>query len=303
MDLASQFDAFEQWDTQCPLSWDVPAPGHQKVQLIDLLPSALSAVNAAVTDDSEASDFEIFNSILNSFATRGEAMNTNVELRHYLAIAYSMYQERSDLFVNVPTWPWGTFLKSIQERLLGVVSYNYDLNVETVLEATGVRMRHLAVKGSIGTIPLAKPHGSIDYIPAHNIIGGMLPKYPLQVYMEANDYTVERKNRESLIAPRFAADIVIPTEKSQYTQFQWVLPCRRWITTEGKRAKILLLLGLSYWPVDRIEINEIIDSVLPEATIIVANPHPSAELIDRLESRFKTVEVWSNGPNSKTLLL
>jgi hypothetical protein len=246
-----------------------------------------------------ATDFEIFDVALQAAAHDSDPTKTIVELRHFVALSFAAYQKQSDRFATAASWPWGQFIVSIADRLQGVVSYNYDLNVETVLEASGVPLRHLAVpQTSLSALPLVKPHGSIDYVPASGVIGGQKPSYPINIFMEMCDMPIQRLPRYSLQVARYAADVVIPTEASGYSEFQWVRPGRLWARRAGVDTRVLILMGLSYWPVDRPELDELIESIPATATAIVGNPSPNPELIDRLGVQFSNVIEWRTGPQS-----
>lgn len=300
MDLTSQFPRLRDWNTQRPLAWQISAPGQPGVPLLDLLPRArLLIAEARAVIGGTASDFEIFDAALQAAARDSNPTMAIVELRHLVALSFAAYQKHSDRFVTAASWAWGQFILSIADRLQGIVSYNYDLNVETVLEVHGVPLRHLAVSQASGTgLPIIKPHGSIDYAPASIVFGGQRPNYPIQVFVEKCDVPIQRLPRYHLQVARYAADVVIPTEASGYSQFQWVKPGRLWARRAGTDTRTLILMGLSYWPVDRPELDELIDSVPATATVIVGNPAPHADLIDRLEARFSNVIEWRTGPQS-----
>jgi hypothetical protein len=297
MDLAGHFPGLRKWNTQRPLSWRIPAPGRQGVPLLDVFPRAKYRIaEAQAPCGATATDFDVFDAALKAAALGSDPIKELVEIRHFVTMSYAAYQMQADRFVTAEAWPWGQFIGSIAERLQGVISYNYDLNAETVLETRTV-LRHLALP-SVGRdgLPISKPHGSIDYVPASDMISGPKPRYPVERFFEMCDVPIQRLPRYGLSAPRIAAQVVIPTEASGFTQFQWVKPGRTWVHAAGRGTKFLILMGVSYWPVDRPELDEIMDAVPESATAIVGNPRPDSALMARLGTRFRDVIEWRTGP-------
>lgn len=298
IDLRQRFPRLREWDTQRPLSWRVDAPDRRQTPLIDLLPRAQRHIADARSVDPTLTDFEVFDAALRAVKPTSDFIQTVVELRHLVALSFAEYQTQADRFVTALSWPWFRFFESIADRIHGVVSYNYDLNVETMIQACGRRMSHLALNDGTSGLAIFKPHGSIDYVPAPNVIGGPKPGYPLQIFMEMNDVPIVQLPRHGLRVPRYAADVVIPSEASGYSEFQWVAPGRSWLRSAGRNTSVLLVLGLSYWEVDRQEIDEVIESVVPTAKVVVADPFPKPELLRRLNQRFAQVVEWRCGPES-----
>jgi hypothetical protein len=178
------------WDSSRPLSWDVPAISHPGEPLLKYPPHADAGIAAVRTLlGVTASDFEVFDQVLKTLRHDPDRRYTMVELRHLLVHSYVQYQLRANPVVTDPAWPWTGFFGSIIDRLQGAVSFNYDLNIETLLDhlggGLGGSVRHLAAADGpkcLG-LPLAKPHGSIDYEPALSALHAPAT-LPLSVYAE-----------------------------------------------------------------------------------------------------------------------
>lgn len=310
INLAHHFPRrLSRWDTSAPTAWDLRSPGRPDRTLLDVMPTLASHVRDIRAARPGASDFDVFETVLAettvaALPLRGTAESIEVwrpviELRHFLALAYSRYQDVADSVVTSPQWPWLRFVREHLARIQGIVSFNYDLNIETALAAAGASVRRVGVIGSRGAVPVFKAHGSIDYQPHRSIFGRSPARlgYPLRALAEVNNFEIEVIDRKALYKPRIEVDLVIPGEATQYHGFRWVLPGWQWIRDENANRRVLLLVGLSYWEVDQAELNAIIDSTPPEARAVVADPCPNRALTARLRARFgrKRVSVWQSG--------
>ena len=326
MDLADRCPRLNRdWNTQRPLSWRIILPDSKK-ELLALFPLAKAVIERMRHAQPNLSDFGLFDAAIQELGPQREALGRalastehwgfdltsfratqdyirlTAELRHFIAMSYSHYQWEADRFVTMNSWPWGNFLRSIADRLQLVVSFNYDLNVESLLESAGRELFHVGVSRGLGqvstsAVPIAKPHGSIDYRPrSGNIVIPGRPQYPVNNVFELADMPIETMPRSEIRRPRLTADVVLPAEASEYSDFQWVRPVRQWASRLGSRTSYLILMGLSYWSVDRPEIDSILNSVSSGATAIVANPHPDSDLLTKLRQRFSDVREWTDGP-------
>jgi hypothetical protein len=305
IDLSQQGDASElkAWNTSRPLAWQVPAPGKPGDFLIDLLPEAKKAIEEAGSSGQSMTDFEIFDTIVRSIPPNPrdrtiQQMQVTVELRHLLAISYSYYQSVADPLIRKISWPWGKYYRSIRHRISGAVSFNYDLNFETLLQTNGFQFNHVALLGSLGHAALFKPHGSIDYGPSPRAITLTDAGYPLESVVELTDAPAQKMRRDKLLNPRTAPDIVLPAEASPYTGFQWVRGGWNWLQQDGHNIRHLIVHGLSYWPEDRQELDFIFDCLTPRTTAIIANPYPNSDLRAALKRRFRHVREWTGLPEN-----
>lgn len=284
MDLRAHFELeLDEWDTRSPLAWGLVHPEYRK-PLRDLFPRAFQAL-----DGFDGSDFERMTKLVESDGSL-DAFPV-VELRHYLVMAFSMYQRVVDS-LPLDEWRWWPFFDDNSDRLGGIVSLNYDLVVERLVARAGVPW----VTPGIPDFPdqwlmsarqqrafLWKPHGSLDYRPTRGQIEGLRHSYPLRNLVRDNDMSLERVSRNEWTRPRLQADVVVPTERSRYRNFQWVSPGEQWIHATGSRWSTCVIVGLSYAPCDREEIDVVLTSLPKGAEVFVVDPSPNSDLIERLQ--------------------
>jgi hypothetical protein len=293
IDLTKERPGLEEWHPSQPLAWDVPNPCAPARQLIQDLPAAAAAiatVRAASTDPALA-DFAVFDR-LEHVVTSSDRLETYCQLRHYLGLAYSAYQERADAVVADPAWSLGSFVGALAGDALGVISYNYDLTVERIVGARGLSLHHLGLPGGGVGLPLFKPHGSIDYTLGKHVFGGKKPSYPLWLTADLNDAPMRLLETSELRLPRYEVDVVLPAERSKYHGFQWVQPGWAWVQNEAKKARTIVYLGLSYWPCDREELKVIVAATDGRSRCIVVNPEPPPEFMALVKGHYAEVDHW-----------
>lgn len=286
LDLHSHQPQLNPWHPANPLSWAVANPSFPSNLLMADLPAASAAI-AQHSVGSPRSDFAVFDAFA-SGVKHDDLETVYCQIRHYLALAYSAYQAAADPWLTDPHWKAGLLLKVLAPELLGAVSYNYDLTLEGVLEICRVPLVRLGlVDEPRDGLAVFKPHGSIDYALADNVIAGQEPRYPLWLTAELNDFPLRRLARDALRVARYEADLVLPAERTRYQDFQWVRPGWRWLEKDGGNAQTVIFWGLSYWPCDRLELMKICDRTSKRAQCIVVNPAPDPSFMSMLHDYYQ----------------
>jgi hypothetical protein len=271
--------ALSEWDTSAPLGWSVRTPGEPDL-MIDRLPRLREAI-ATERAKGLDNDFKIIDEIARRYAEGLEGgFELDCELRHYLALAYSEFQTVVDS-VELSGWHWVEFLRAHADRIAGAFSFNYDLVLESALAAAGLPYMRAVQNENSGT-PLVKPHGSADF----EYVGVQIPTgYPLSGWAGNNNTPAMALPRDKLLTARMGPELVAPLQGSHIRQFQWVATGFNWFRAIGTNLTSCMLVGLSYWPVDRPEINEILDSLATETEVVVVNPAPPNDLLDAIRAR------------------
>jgi hypothetical protein len=216
------------------------------------------------------------------------------QLRLHLTHAYTHFTKMID-DAELRTWRWYSWLLENKERLHTVVSFNYDLLLEYALRAA-VPVRYLIQGGGVfgmnREVIVFKPHGSIDFEFAQNMIHGL---DPLTLYASKNvfhlvDVPLQVLNDGELSRQRLNSDIVLPTEASGIRRFRYIVPgfqYLKWVRSDITRC---VIIGLSYWNCDQPEIDEILGNLRPDVHVIICNPDPLRELRQRWAARFQRFE-------------
>ena len=208
-----------------------------------------------------------------AFDKTHESVQTYYELNCYLKMLFIFYDKMLQKALrkldkkSIDDFP---IIKGIKAGDT-IVSYNYDILLERLLEIAEVEYRYILKEDDASSdhVNIFKPHGSINFetkIDIPNI-------YDLKPDQIDIVDTLQRDGRHSLIIP--PTGFVVGQEGS------WVRSIRECL------SKILInnvpdksyIFGLSYDVVDREEINEILCCLNKNTTqIFYINPHPSPSL-------------------------
>lgn len=170
-----------------------------------------------------------------------------------------------------------------------VVTYNYDIFLERLLAIADIPFLIEGVnrKSKINKVRIIKPHGSISFsIPttyySYNIkdISDSISREMKEIKV---DYT-PRDDKSSLCA------IIPPAGDSGRVISGWSKTLRDKLDGYIKKSTekdSLLIYGLSYNHVDRMEIDNIISQINPNVRVTYVNPFPSKTLDAVLSSVFE----------------
>jgi hypothetical protein len=285
-----------EWNTQAPLGWDIKAPGSD-LRLLNVLPR-LRTLRDAFPD---LNDFDFFIKGKDPAICRRLGLNpveVVVEARHYLTLAFSQYslmQRR----VFSSSWNWFRWIAAHRADICAAVSLNYDLLLETCFDRCG-KLHYSWQENHHGTgVPLVKPHGSINMEIADWAIHIDGPiTYPLKFFANLVDGPVNAMPQEEWLSGRKAPLCILPNESNEYRNFQFVAPAYEAFFNAARTCTHCVFVGLSYFPCDRPELNQIIDVLPRHAQIVIANPYPPKDFLSRLEGR--PVMEWTSfdGPIS-----
>jgi hypothetical protein len=277
----------DDWHPAKPTTWMRPPKYVDARTLMDVMPRFSAFVEAERRTEPTLTDFQLFDRILqrppptdpNAYF---EHLALEVEARHYLVGALSHFHVELVECAPLAVWPWAKWLKDHEAEIACVTSFNYDVLLETASAANRVStFRAALAKSEKGRIPVSKPHGSIDFV-SSDIWAP--PEYPLCNLLHRNNSPVVKVELNR--GPRNDAEIVLPAEASTIAHFQWVVAGRRAWNALAPKVEHLVLMGLSYWPCDRGELDQLVSAVPTSATVHMCNPGPSEEWLKVLCGRF-----------------
>jgi len=279
-----------EWNSQEPLSWPIQCPS-QKHNFLDSLHRLKSLHEKHIADP----DFDVFAKTLDSALCESYGLDTRkttLEARHFLTIAFSYYsnEQIAKLGAN-KDWSWYRWIKFHSDNVVCAFSLNYDLLLESIFDDLSLQYYSLQVNHHGFGIPLVKPHGSVDFEIHPNCIS-YNPTYPLTNFVDLNNTPIIRLESDKLICPRSQPLCIVPNESNKYSKYQWVEPANQWFSEEIAKCTHCIFIGISYFECDRPELDAILSSIPVEAEIVVANPHPPLELMEKLQGR--PVMVWDS---------
>ncbi len=282
-------DAFQYFDLRLdpshPFSFGVPDPLGPSKKLMD----TLTSVRDMIDSHPNVTDFEIIQDFIANYEKNNKGhIWTHSELRQYLSLAYSF---ANDLLLTrwKEGWRWAQWLRKHYKRIAVVVSFNYDLVLETALQQSSLgyyRIGSTEEDNPIG-IPIFKPHGSCDFDISSRFIS-ISPQARLRNLTHLNDYVINGRGRIEIVSkgkllePRTESDVVLPFEFSPQTQLTWVRQGYEAVSETAKTVDALIIVGISYQPCDRREIDSILNEIPPHTAIRLVAPKPNVEFEAKL---------------------
>ncbi len=218
------------------------------------------------------------------------------QLRVFL-IHFFVEFSKSTTNKNLSGWAWASWLRYNFINLGFVINFNYDTIFEQALlppfylEYSNIIP--LQFMGSASKIEIFKPHGSINFGYRQLVDFGNpeMSIYESDMTFLINDFPVNLLKTSNLSSERSNADIVLPGEMTKIREFQNVVVGYGRLKLRSNQFRKCIIAGISYWDVDRPEINEIIDDLPPHCEIKIVNPTPPSDLIRYLEDRGRIFSV------------
>lgn len=204
---------------------------------------------------------------------------------------------------DIQEWHWAKLLKKISEdetvEEVNIITFNYDLWIEKILSCLDINYKTTVIEnGKEGKFSITKPHGSISFIhKASSDITEFNINYNNEIsILEGKDsdfeYCMNDLRRHSPITP-----LIPPAGDSGRFQLTWAGKLRseasKLAGEIGKDDRVVLC-GLSYWHVDRNEIDEILLNLNSQCEISYINPNPPEVLDAVLTSLFDNYEHYTN---------
>lgn len=228
------------------------------------------------------------------------------ELEQYLMSLFVHYTGKVKLRKDkINNWGWVKFLRSLASnkdvKTVNIVSFNYDVWLELILELYGIPFSIAGLSEKKEKFHIFKPHGSIAFHStkrdkeAYSIqYRDSFDNHPLK------DFKYDNKNLDCL---NLVNAIIPPAGDSTRLSQMWSSELRNQIkmaaTSLGKDDSVVIC-GLSYWHVDRKEIDTYLSAIFPEIeNLIMINPNPPEVLNAVLMTLFNQYIVI---PDSKNLI-
>jgi hypothetical protein len=216
---------------------------------------------------------------------RSTHLRAYCELSYYLRSLFIRYDKQRNQMRKVSDWPWAKFLECLHKRSdideVIVVTYNYDLWLERVLTHLGIDFHYALSSDPSGKFVLYKPHGSINFISTRQQVADR-DEEEISYTLEVQDIPEEVK----AISDNFESywtkyTLVPPAGDSSRLGARWNGVLRQNLLEKlgsMNDATHTVISGLSYWHVDRGEIDEVLCSINPDSEVLMINPHPPGNL-------------------------
>ncbi|MDD5010926.1 MAG: hypothetical protein PHQ00_02255 [Phycisphaerae bacterium] len=220
----------------------------------------------------------------------------------YLFVYYNNMVKDDDM--QIDEWAWANFFKKVYgsqtyENIV-IVTYNYDLWLERILKKLNIPHDIGVIQNTSQKIKIYKPHGSIGFVhKAH------LDKtaFDIPYGTDLNQCLIsELSIGYDHLDDHYAATALIPPAgESERFSCGWAGEIRKEIKKEAERITNedkIILCGLSYWHVDRAELDEIFLAIDSFAEFVMIDPKPNKCLDAVLGTMFSNYIYY---PDSKIL--
>lgn len=281
----------------CPNLWNLGARSHMNAA------DSIALIEDIITCANIASNVPITRNI---YREDNIYINAYKELTSYLKHLFIYYDSKvndNDLS-KLSNWGWIKFFNKVNNdpnyEKVFIVSYNYDIWLERLLllHKIGFNVCKFEKKYS-KKFQIIKPHGSISFTYRSKLdqISFNIPyKKDLMEISDGKprDFKVQYSNLNEnyLINP-----IIPPAGDSGRYNLGWAKDLRMLAKTEASKLisdDEIIICGLSYWHVDRVEIDEILTSLNPLINVKLINPNPPRALNAVLSSLFKNYLCYTN---------
>lgn len=211
----------------------------------------------------------------------------------YLFIYYDSLIFDSDLERIIEQIELIVYIKDClkKKKKVYIITYNYDVFLERLLNLADIKFDIYGFTNEQAEVILFKPHGSISF--SFKIKIQESSSYNIRdliaesISQNASDFDIKYDLKDDY--PIVNA-IIPPAGDAERFGFGWIKDIRKGIDEIVSRSTSkdeMMLFGLSYWHVDRNEIDEILLSMDNKMEVRFINPQPPTALEAVLSSLFK----------------
>ncbi|HRB70307.1 MAG TPA: SIR2 family protein [Flavobacterium sp.] len=224
------------------------------------------------------------------------------ELVTYLKALFVYYDKIIDIpNKDISNWPWLKFFQKIYNseeiNKIHIVTFNYDVWLERIFKKVNIEFSISNFESPEKKVIIYKPHGSISF--SHQITKDK-DAFEIRYDSDSNDGEISDFNIQynNLTALNSINAIIPPAGDSSRLDFKWAKEIRDKTKETAKdlnKNDELLICGLSYWHVDRLEIDSILTSINSEIDEIkVINPYTPKVFNAIITTLFDKVIFYNN---------
>lgn len=272
----------------CPNLWNLGARPHcESVECMSLIEDIITCVNAFASKPktgmsmgpTKPNDIYIF---------------AYKELAAYLRSLFVWYDGLTSVPDSITQWSWAKFFEWVNRSpdydSVTVITYNYDVWLERVLMKLKIpfKIGLLEPDDAKTKIKILKPHGSISF--CHKQVRDKAA-FTIQQSRELIDGDLKdfEVKYNSLDENYLVNPIVPPAGESGRLNHSWAGKIREACRDTAKKldhTDEMIVCGLSYWHVDRAELDELLNGCDPALNLRLINPNPSRTFVAVLTSIF-----------------
>lgn len=228
------------------------------------------------------------------------------ELECYLMSLFIHYTKKANISlrsgIDLDDWGWKQYLIQLKNDLsvshVDIISLNYDVWLEQLLKEWSIEYSIAAFEEDTKKFRVYKPHGSIGFCS--------------KIRKDKTAYTISYMGKVNLDTDAFKVDyglmdglnmtnaMIPPAGDSSRMVFTWAKKQKDLAieaATKLESGDKLMLCGISYWPVDRSEIDSYLTSVDTAVDAYMINPNPPKDLVAVLMTLFDRFSTFTNSDN------
>jgi hypothetical protein len=234
------------------------------------------------------------------------------ELLEYFRNIFVFYNNLMPEIPNLANqWPWLEFIKIAHESThyeeITIVTYNYDIWLERLLIKNSIPFNVNAVGPQLPycKINIIKPHGSISF--SHKFSMDR-DSYDIRYDRNMSDYKAAdfELSHSNLNIYSSSSALIPPAGESGRMKHSWASELRSKATERAGSLgedDELVVCGLSYWHVDRAELDELIVGCNPNINVTMVNPKPNRTISAVLTSIFSNFVTYSKSETLKERII
>lgn len=282
----------------CPALWTLGArPYNTKEESNALIEEIITCANMFFDfvnePEQKTKRLELTNSNKDKIYLRAYS-ELNMYLRHLFSSYNTMITDKQlEKFLNGNTsWGWIDFFKAIEKSeydKITFVTYNYDIWLERILKILKIPFRINGFDKSCDEkVEIIKPHGSISFVPK----GDISVVYSVNYNLDFEGVPIEQLEIQYDNLTRYPKGAIIPPAGDSMrlgTTAPWSQKLRneaKNIATSIEEKDEIVLCGISYWHVDRRELDELLINLNQDSNFTFVNPMPPRDLNAVLSSIF-----------------
>ncbi len=269
----------------CPNLWNLGArPYMNNIETITLIEDIITCANILEVGDRKGQ-----NIYFQAYKELAQYLNS-------LFIHYNNMIDISKIKGKLGGWGWYRYFEKIYNDIsienVFIITFNYDIWLEKILTLLKIQFNISAFEDKEAKFHIFKPHGSISF---QSKIRTDKDAFQIISTRESEKIDVNKfdiiYDKINPLGAKIA--IIPPAGDSNRLNYEWAKSIRLKIKDAANSLTIsdeLVMCGLSYWHVDRLEIDSILTEIEPEIkNVAVINPNPPRVLNAVVTTLFRNV--------------
>lgn len=220
------------------------------------------------------------------------------ELIVYLRHLFSCYDDAISInelekFLSTTKWGWVSFFENLatskEYDKITFITYNYDIWLERILSCLKIPFNVKEFEEeTTPCIEIIKPHGSISFVPK-----GYITTYSVNYNLDFEGVSIDQLELKYSNLTHYGKGAIIPPAGDSM-RLGITAPWSQHLRNKAKSAALdisakdeVILCGISYWHVDRRELDELLLNLNQDSGFTFINPSPPRDLNAVLISIFK----------------